>query len=125
MKREERRVRRDRISLLTLLSSLYPRGASGILLIRYRGLDWPLLLRRSILAALGGRSRRPGGGAGSRGGQGGMTMTGPRGDALLGTTIAGRYVLRAVLGQGGMATVYRADQPALEREVAVKVIAAA
>lgn len=35
----------------------------------------------------------------------------------------GQYELRGILGQGGMATVYRAYQPALDREVAIKVIA--
>ncbi len=35
----------------------------------------------------------------------------------------GPYQIGEVLGQGGMATVYRAYQPALEREVAIKVIA--
>ena len=34
----------------------------------------------------------------------------------------GRYELRAILGQGGFATVYRAWDPALRREVALKVL---
>ncbi|HEX5506815.1 MAG TPA: protein kinase, partial [Thermomicrobiales bacterium] len=46
-------------------------------------------------------------------------------DALVGRTIAGRYRLLSVLGRGGMATVYLAHQPSLERRVAVKVIAPA
>jgi len=37
-------------------------------------------------------------------------------------TIAGRYELRDVLGRGGMATVYRAYQAALDRFVAIKLI---
>lgn len=44
-------------------------------------------------------------------------------DALIGQVLDGRYEIRSVLGRGGMAVVYRAYQPAMEREVAIKVIA--
>jgi len=40
---------------------------------------------------------------------------------LSGTTL-GPYELRGILGKGGMATVYRAYQPGMEREVAIKVM---
>ena len=40
---------------------------------------------------------------------------------LTGLTI-GQYVLKEQLGAGGMGVVYRAYQPTLEREVAVKVL---
>ncbi len=40
----------------------------------------------------------------------------------LGQTIAGRYKIEALLGQGGMSTVYRATDPNLRRTVAVKLI---
>jgi serine/threonine-protein kinase len=42
-------------------------------------------------------------------------------DALIGTTL-GHCVIRAVLGQGGMACVYRAYQENLDRDVAIKVL---
>ena len=44
-------------------------------------------------------------------------------NGLIGQSL-GQYYLRSVLGVGGMATVYRALDPALDREVAVKVLPA-
>jgi serine/threonine-protein kinase len=44
-------------------------------------------------------------------------------DELIGITL-GHCVIRAVLGQGGMASVYRAYQENLDREVAIKVLPA-
>ena len=41
---------------------------------------------------------------------------------LTGSSIAGRYTLRSKLGEGGMATIYRAWDSHLEREVAVKML---
>jgi serine/threonine protein kinase/tetratricopeptide (TPR) repeat protein len=43
-------------------------------------------------------------------------------DPMIGTAIAGRYVVRQKLGAGGMGSVYLATQEPLGREVAVKVM---
>jgi serine/threonine protein kinase len=42
--------------------------------------------------------------------------------SLLGRTIAGKFVVEALIATGGSGTVYRARQPALERTVALKVL---
>ncbi|HEY5193542.1 MAG TPA: protein kinase [Solirubrobacteraceae bacterium] len=43
-------------------------------------------------------------------------------NAILGTTLGGRYRLDARIGHGGMSTVYRAFDTVLERQVAVKLM---
>lgn len=43
-------------------------------------------------------------------------------EALAGHRL-GQYELHEVIGQGGMATIYRASQPRIDRQVAIKVIA--
>jgi serine/threonine-protein kinase len=43
-------------------------------------------------------------------------------DPLIGTTIAGRYLIEDVIGEGGMATVYRARHKLVDRLCAVKVM---
>jgi serine/threonine protein kinase/Tfp pilus assembly protein PilF len=42
-------------------------------------------------------------------------------DSLIGKTL-GQYVITARIGSGGMATVYRAHQPTMSRDVAIKMI---
>jgi serine/threonine protein kinase len=43
-------------------------------------------------------------------------------DAILGTTLGGRYRLDERIGHGGMSTVYRAFDTVLERKVAIKLM---
>ena len=43
-------------------------------------------------------------------------------DPRIGTLLAGRYVIDEVIGEGGMATVYRAHQKLVDRPVAVKIM---
>jgi serine/threonine protein kinase len=41
---------------------------------------------------------------------------------LIGTTLAGRYRVDALIGRGGMADVYRGADVVLDRDVAIKVL---
>lgn len=50
------------------------------------------------------------------------TPTSPRPENLIGCTVADRYQVEAAIGDGGMATVYRATQVHLRRPVALKVL---
>ncbi len=43
-------------------------------------------------------------------------------DPIIGRTIAGRYVIEGLLGEGGMATVYRAHHSLVDRPCAVKLM---
>jgi serine/threonine-protein kinase len=47
----------------------------------------------------------------------------PLADPRVGTLLAGRYVLEDVIGEGGMATVYRARHKLVDRPCAVKILA--
>ena len=46
----------------------------------------------------------------------------PSGDQLLGTTVAGRYKVIKLLGEGGMGQVYLAEHSAIEKRIALKVL---
>ena len=46
----------------------------------------------------------------------------PSGDPLLGTTVAGRYKVIKLLGEGGMGQVYLAEHSAIEKRIALKVL---
>lgn len=46
----------------------------------------------------------------------------PMADPRVGTTISGRYVIEAAVGEGGMATVYRARHKLVDRPCAVKIM---
>ncbi len=48
----------------------------------------------------------------------------PAGDPLLGTTVAGRYKVIKLLGEGGMGQVYLAEHTAIEKRIALKVLRA-
>jgi eukaryotic-like serine/threonine-protein kinase len=50
------------------------------------------------------------------------TVLGSIRDRLIGTTLAGRYLVEEVIGEGGMATVYRARHKLVDRPCAVKVM---
>jgi serine/threonine-protein kinase len=48
----------------------------------------------------------------------------PSGDPLVGTTVAGRYKIIRLLGEGGMGQVYLAEHSAIEKRIALKVLRA-
>ncbi len=49
----------------------------------------------------------------------------PMPDPRIGTTLAGRYLIEGVIGEGGMATVYKAVEKFAERPCAVKIMGTA
>jgi predicted Ser/Thr protein kinase len=53
-----------------------------------------------------------------------MSMSDSHGATLVGQTIAGKFVIEAVIAVGGIGTVYRARQLGLDRKVALKLLRA-
>src|SRR5262245_6122571 len=54
---------------------------------------------------------------------GDATLTWARGqNSMIGRDIIGQYIIVDKLGEGGMGEVYLADQPAIGRQVAIKVV---
>lgn len=51
-----------------------------------------------------------------------LDLTRPPADSLVGEVVGGKFVIQRLLGEGGMARVYRAWHRVFEREVALKVI---
>jgi hypothetical protein len=43
-------------------------------------------------------------------------------DALVGSTISGRYLIQKLLGEGGMGAVYLAQHTLMHKRVAIKVL---
>ena len=46
----------------------------------------------------------------------------PPADDYIGKTVAGRYRVEAMLGEGGMGKVYKANQVALDKPIVLKVL---
>src|SRR5699024_8552780 len=60
--------------------------------------------------------------AGAQGGNRLSVVSNTLSDAMIGTLVDGRYEIAARIARGGMATVYRAYDRRLERDVALKVM---
>jgi serine/threonine protein kinase len=43
-------------------------------------------------------------------------------DPLIGRTLLGQYVIKEKLGEGGFGAVYLADQPLMQRQIAIKTL---
>jgi hypothetical protein len=124
----------DSIDTAEDLASLAPAGASGAIPgdpMTGTGLSEPTLPETLAGTAACGWDQAPGterftGESGSNGTTSANAGTPPPprpGGFVPGQVIAGRYTLREVLGEGGMGTVYRAEQSQpVRRQVALKLI---